>query len=166
MKDIWYVARRLCAAIVGIVLFVAGSLKLMDPVGAGLVVSEYFKFFHLGFLMPVSKAFGVVLALLEAAVGAALISGIWRKTVAWAAMCLTAFFTAVTLVILIGNPDMDCGCFGEAFHLTHVQTFVKNLILCGLCLAAFFPFKSIGEPRKRKYTAFALVMAAVLALTP
>ena len=50
MKDIWYVARRICAVIVGTVLFVAGSLKLMDPVGAGLVVSEYFKFFHLYFI--------------------------------------------------------------------------------------------------------------------
>ncbi len=165
MKDIWYVARRICAVIVGTVLFVAGSLKLMDPVGAGLVVSEYFKFFHLGFLMPLSKALGVFLALLESATGAALITGTWRKTVAWAAMVLTAFFTVVTFAILIGNPDMDCGCFGEAFHLTHVQTFVKNLILCGLCAAAFFPFKSIGEPRGRKYLAFALVMAAVLALT-
>ena len=36
--------------ILGMVLLVAGLLKLMDPVGAGLVMDEYFNFFHLGFL--------------------------------------------------------------------------------------------------------------------
>ena len=50
--------KRICAFIIGLVLFIAGLLKLMDPVGAGLVVEEYFKFLHLGFLIPVSKAVG------------------------------------------------------------------------------------------------------------
>ena len=32
--------KRICAVIVGLVLLVAGLLKLMDPVGAGLVAAE------------------------------------------------------------------------------------------------------------------------------
>ena len=39
--------RRLCAVIVGLVFFVAGILKLMDPVGSMLIVREYFSFLHL-----------------------------------------------------------------------------------------------------------------------
>ena len=46
------IVRRISAIIIGFVFFVAGLLKLMDPVGAGLVVEEYFKFLHLGFLRP------------------------------------------------------------------------------------------------------------------
>lgn len=164
MREFSRLARRVCAALIGVVFFVSGSLKLMDPAGAGLVVAEYFKFFHLGFLVPISKAVAFLLAFAEAIVGVALISGILRKAAAWAATGLTAFFTFVTLAILIGNPDMDCGCFGEAVHLTHAQTFVKNLVLCALCAVAFFPLKNLGEPRKRKYISFALVSAAVLAL--
>ncbi|MBQ5528228.1 MAG: hypothetical protein IIU05_04155, partial [Bacteroidales bacterium] len=57
--------RKVYAIMIGVVFFVAGTLKLLDPVGAGLVVEGYFKFLHIGFLMPVSKATGVALAFLE-----------------------------------------------------------------------------------------------------
>ena len=43
--------KRICAFLIGLVLFVAGLVKLMDPVGAGLVVEEYFKFLHLWSLL-------------------------------------------------------------------------------------------------------------------
>ena len=65
------------AIIIGIVFLLAGLFKLLDPVGAGLVVEEYFRFLHLGFLMPAAKVTGVTLALGESLIGAALISGIW-----------------------------------------------------------------------------------------
>ena len=42
--------KRFCGYIVGFVFFVSGFLKLMDPVGAGLVVDEYYSFMHIGFL--------------------------------------------------------------------------------------------------------------------
>ena len=41
--------KRICALAVGFVLFIAGLLKLMDPVGAGLQMDAYFKFLHLAF---------------------------------------------------------------------------------------------------------------------
>ena len=59
--------------ILGMVLLVAGLLKLMDPVGAGLVMDEYFNFFHLAFLKPASRIIASVLALLETLLGAALL---------------------------------------------------------------------------------------------
>ena len=34
--------RRFCAFIIGAVFFVSGLLKLLDPVGAGLVIGEYY----------------------------------------------------------------------------------------------------------------------------
>ena len=57
-----YRIRRLCAFIIGLVFLLAGIFKLLDPVGAGLVVEEYYRFLHLGFLMPTAKAVGVLLA--------------------------------------------------------------------------------------------------------
>lgn len=149
----------------GLVFFGAGLLKLMDPVGAGLVVDEYFKFFHVSWLGFASKGVGVAMALLETITGAALLAGIWRKTVAVVTSILTIGFTILTLILVIANPEMDCGCFGEAIHLTHLQTFLKNIALCVLCAAAFLPFKDFGETRKAKVIVFGIVAASVIAFT-
>lgn len=165
MKGFHIGLRRLCSVILGLVYFIAGMLKLMDPVGAGLVVDEYLKFFHLGGLAFASKTLGVAMALLETFLGAALIAGIWRKFVAGVTSILTLAFTALTLILVIFNPEMDCGCFGEAVHLTHMQTFLKNVALCVLCAGAFLPVRDYGRTRKSKLVAFWLVAVTVLLFT-
>ena len=156
--------RRFFAAIIGLVFLLSGVLKLLDPTGTMLIVQEYLKFFHLTFLMGIAKPMAVALSLLEALVGAALLAGIWRRLIAAVTMIMMAFFTVVTLILLVKNPDMDCGCFGEAIHLTHFQTFAKNVILCLLCLIAFIPLKKIGEPRPGKYVGFGIAASLILAL--
>jgi len=165
MKSFHIGFRRLCSILLGLVYFIAGMLKLMDPVGSGLVVEEYLKFLHLGGLSFSAKEIGVVLALVETLTGAALIAGIWRKQVAGITSILTAGFTALTLLLVIFNPEMDCGCFGEAIHLTHLQTFLKNILLCLLCAGAFLPVRDYGRTRKSKLVAFWLVAATVLLFT-
>lgn len=153
--------RRFCAILIGIVFFVSGSLKLIDPVGAKLLVDEYLNFFHLGFLKFLSMPLGVFFPVAESVVGAALITGIWRKATAYATMALVGFFTLITLILWIFNPAMDCGCFGEAIHLTHFQSLLKNLILCGLCAVAFFPFRDFGPGKRFKKISFGLVVGGV-----
>ena len=154
--------RRFSAVLIGIVFFVSGILKFMDPVGTSLIVEAYLNFFKLGFLRPVSYFCGVAFAVAETATGAALITGVWRRITAFASLVLTSFFTLVTLVLLIANPDMDCGCFGEAVHLTHAQSFIKNLVILALWALAYIPFRTVGEPAKVKYASFAIVMVSSL----
>ena len=165
MKYIFQRMKRFCGFVTGFVFFLSGIVKLLDPVGAGLVMDGYFDFLHLGFMAPASKFFGVAFALAETIIGTGFITGVWRKTVALSAIILQGFFTLLTLLLVIFNPEMDCGCFGEAIHLTHMQTFIKNIILCILLAAYFFPPSQLGENRKRKYASFALVTASVLAFT-
>lgn len=155
------VVRRISAVIIGFVFFVAGLLKLMDPVGAGLVVEEYFKFFHLGFLRSLSLIIGTGLALVETIIGAALITGVWRRYIAIASAALLAPFTVITLILLIFNPSMDCGCFGEAIHLSHLQSFLKNLALCVLWVLSFIPFSEEEPTRKIKYVSFSIAGISV-----
>lgn len=157
--------KRFCGFLTGFVFFLSGIVKLMDPVGAGLVMDEYFSFLHLGFLSFSAKAAGVIFALAETVIGTALITGVWRKVTAQCAVALQAFFTLLTLLLVIFNPEMDCGCFGEAIHLTHLQTFIKNLILLVLLLAYYIPASQLGETRRKKYISFGLVTASVLAFT-
>lgn len=164
MKKGYNVFRRFCAFVLGAVFLISGILKLMDPVGSEFIMKSYFSFLHIGFMDFSAKFFGVAFALTEAVLGAALMSGVWRKVVGIAVVALTTFFTLLTLVLLIFNPVMDCGCFGEAMHLTHLQTFVKNVILCVLCCGAFIPMRELDRPVKVKYVSFALTACSLVAL--
>lgn len=146
--------RRISAALIGFVFFLAAIFKLMDPVGTGLIIEEYFKFFGTFFLMPCAKALGLAMALAECAVGAALLTDVWHKITGMVTGLFIAFFTILTLVILIANPSMDCGCFGEVVHLTHWQTFLKNIVLALLWALAFLPLKDTGKASSLKYVGF------------
>ena len=155
--------KRFCGYAVGLVFFISGLLKLMDPVGAGLVMKEYFKFLHVGFLSGASTAFGITFAFAETVIGAALITGVWKKAVAPVSIILQGFFTLLTLALVIFKPEMDCGCFGEAIHLTHSQTFIKNIILLGLLLIYYIPAKLLNKPKPKKYVSFGLVTISTAA---
>ena len=153
--------RRVSAIIIGFVFFLAGVLKLMDPVGSALVVEEYLKFLHIGFLNGLSGVIGIGMALLETLLGAALITGVWRKVTAVATGVMLGGFTILTLVLYIRNPRMDCGCFGEALHLTHLQSLLKNVVLLALWALAFLPFSKIDRTRKVKYVSFPIAAVSV-----
>lgn len=155
--------KRFCGYIAGFVFFIGGLLKLVDPVGAGLVMDSYFDFLRIGFLSPAAKFSGIVFALIETVAGAALITGVWRKVSGIVALSLQVFFTLLTTLLVIFNPEMDCGCFGEAVEMTHLQTFWKNVVLLALLLAYTLPLKHIGKPKKKKYVSFAVVTLSVVA---
>ena len=42
--------KRFCGFITGFVFVISGILKLLDPVGTGLIMDGYLDFLHLGFL--------------------------------------------------------------------------------------------------------------------
>lgn len=165
MKYLILRLKRFCGFLAGFVFFIAGIFKLLDPVGAGLVMKEYMDFLHLGFLSGIAKVAAVVLAFAETVIGTALVTGIWRKATAFVSLVFQIFFTILTLFLVIFNPEMDCGCFGEAIHLTHLETFIKNIILLALLLAFAFPFRYLGGPKKHKYASFAIVTVSVLVFT-
>ena len=154
--------RRFFAFVIGLVLFASGCLKLLDPVGTGLIVSDYFKFFHTGFLSPVAGVAGALLALLEGITGASLITGAYRKFSALSATVLIGFFTVVTLILWVSGTDMDCGCFGRAIRLTPAQSLLKNLVLALLAVAAFIPYRDYGAERPGKKAAFILTAVSLV----
>ena len=157
--------RRLLAFIAGAVYVFSGISKLLDPVGAALVMEAYMDFFHVGFMSVAAKPLAVALALLEAVLGSALMTGVWRKVAAISAFALQGFFTLVTIVLVVFNPEMDCGCFGNVAHLSHIQSLVKNVILCLMLVGAFVPLRELGVPKARKYVSFAIVTLSLLLFT-
>ena len=118
---------------------------------------------HIGFLEPAAKPLGAMLALIEAILGTGLITGVWRKLITPITLGLQVLFTLITLILVIFKPEMDCGCFGEAVHLSHEETFIKNIILFTLLLIYYIPPRLLGEAKKRKYISFSIVTASVIA---
>jgi hypothetical protein len=154
--------KRFCGFITGFIFLISGILKLMDPVGAGLIVKEYFDFLHISFMDIAAKPTGVFFALSEAILGAGLITGVWRRVITPVILGLQIFFTVITAILLIFNPEMDCGCFGEAVHLSHGETFIKNIILLTLLLIYYIPAKHLGDTKKKKYVSFGIVTVSVI----
>ena len=157
------IVRRLSAVLLGFVFFLSGVLKIMDPVGARLVAEEYLKFLHLGFLTGLGGVLGTGMALLEALLGAALITGVWRKITGVVTGVLMGFFTLLTVLLYIKNPPMDCGCFGEIIHLTHLQSLLKNIALLAVWALAFLPLRKQEPTRKIKFVNFPIAALSVCA---
>lgn len=154
--------RRMGAVLLGAVLLFGGLVKLMDPLGSQLVMESYLRFMHLGFLNFAAGALSLVFNLLECVLGAALVAGLFPLVAGAATGVLMLFYTVLTLALLIVNPSMDCGCFGELVHLTHLQSFLKNIVLMLLWALAFFPVQRQVPQRKHRYAAFGIVMCASL----
>lgn len=155
-------SRRLSAFILGAVFLVGGLFKLMDPVGSTLVMEGYLNFLHLGFLKSLAEYASLFFNLLECFIGISLISGIWVRVMRNLTLALLSFFTLLTLLLLIFNPEMDCGCFGQVLHLSHLQSFLKNIVLFALWAIAFLPYaRSYPRPLYRKIlsgVAYAMVI--------
>lgn len=129
--------RGLCRILFALTFIVSGVLKLLDPVGTGLIVKEYLGVLSLDALEACSVGLGVALSVSEFLIGICVLSGLRIRIVAWAALLLMVFFTALTGYLMLYNPISDCGCFGEAIHLTNTQTFIKNVVLLALAILIF-----------------------------
>ncbi len=151
--------RKCCSIVVGLVYVASGLLKVMDPVGTGLIVEAYFRFMHLPESVFVAKILGVVLGALETAVGFAAVFCVWPRITRWIMLGMQITFTLVSLALVIWNPQMHCGCFGEAIHLTHWQTFIKNIVLMGMLWFAYFPLWEAVKTKMWQYIAFASSVA-------
>lgn len=162
MRELRQSQRRFCAIVIGLVFLLSGIFKLMDPVGTRLIVEGYYRFFHVAFLQPTALVFGLLLSLAEALTGAALVAGVYRKAAAWSACILLLIFTLVTFLLWITGSRMECGCFGEAIHLTPFQSLLKNGVLLLLWVGSFLPLRDLQDARRGKYVCFWAVAASLL----
>jgi len=131
------ILRLLSRIIVGILFMFSGTVKAIDPLGSAYKFNDYFQAFHLEFLKPVSLVLAILLCTAEFISGFSVLSGYRQRTGIWGVMILMLIFTPLTLILALTNPVSDCGCFGDAIHLTNWQTFGKNIVLMILTLILF-----------------------------
>jgi triosephosphate isomerase len=107
----------------------SGIAKAIDPLGSAYKFHDYFVAFNMTWLDFLSLPLGIFMCTAEFISGFAVISGIRKKEGMLGVSLLMIIFTPLTLILAITNPVTDCGCFGDAIHLTNWQTFWKNIIL-------------------------------------
>lgn len=130
--------RAISRILAGLVFLLAGFMKLADPVGNGLVVSEYLKLIGISNAPTLSLWLGMLLSAAETLIGISILLGLRMKFASKVLLGFVSFFTLLTLYLAIFNPISDCGCFGEAIILTNWETFYKNLLLVVAALIIFF----------------------------
>jgi hypothetical protein len=121
--------RQLSAIIVGLVFIFSGVVKGIDPLGSAYKFHDYFLAFNMLWIDWLSLPLGILLCTAEFLAGFSVISGIRQKTGILVVLLLMLLFTPLTFVLALNNPVSDCGCFGDAIHLTNWQTFWKNVVL-------------------------------------
>jgi hypothetical protein len=129
--------------IIGLTFIFSGTVKAIDPLGFAYKFHDYFMAFNLGFLDWFSLPLAILLCTAEFAAGVSVLTGIRQKTGIWIIMILMVIFTPLTFILALTNPVSDCGCFGDAIHMTNWQTFWKNVILISLALVLYKERKQI-----------------------
>lgn len=137
------ILRIVARIIVGLTFIFSGFVKAIDPLGSAYKFHDYFQAFNIGFLDVISLPLGILLCTAEFIAGFAVISGIRQKTGIWVVILLMAIFTPLTFILALANPVSDCGCFGDAIHLTNWQTFWKNIIILSFAIIVFINRKQM-----------------------
>lgn len=107
----------------------SGVAKCIDPTGTSLKFNEYLLYFGLGSLTDFTMGLAWVMSILEFVIGFNLLMGHVKKLTLFLAACMMLFFTPLTLWLACTDAIQDCGCFGDALHLSNWQTFGKNVVL-------------------------------------
>ncbi len=133
---------------IGILFIFSGLIKLNDPVGTEIKLEEYFEVFatdfHPAFLMlkPVAMELGMIMIVLEIALGVAVLVFYRMELTATLLLILIVFFTFLTGYSHFTNAVTDCGCFGDAIKLTPKESFIKDLVLLVFIMHLFWYRKS------------------------
>jgi len=154
---------------VGILFIISGLIKLNDPVGFSYKLAEYFSepVFNLPFLVPFSLPLALFLVIIEVLLGIMLLIGYKSKFTIWSLLLMIVFFTFLTFYSAYYNVVKDCGCFGDALHLTPWQSFTKDVILL-FFIFILFANKKLVKPLFNKgiqnlITSVGMVLAIFMA---
>lgn len=130
---------------VGILFIISGLIKLNDPIGFSYKLDEYFStaVFNMPFFVPYTLAIALFLVILEVVLGVMLLIGYKSKITIWSLLLLVILFTFLTFYSAYFDVVKDCGCFGDALHLTPWQSFSKDIILLVFILVLFFNQKYV-----------------------
>lgn len=121
----------------------SGFVKAVDPMGTVYKMADYAEAFGLAVPPGLLLVGAVVLILWEYVMGVCLFFGLYRRFYLSASIFFLAVMTPLTLYIALRNPVSDCGCFGDAVVLTHLQTLGKNVALLLMSIVVLVGYRRV-----------------------
>lgn len=115
--------------VVGGVFIFSGFTKGVDPWGTAYKITDYLTAMGLQDWTGTALFIAVALAAIEFMLGVAIAVGAYRRSAPVLALVLMLVMTPLTLWLAVTGAVPDCGCFGDALHLSNWATFFKNLLL-------------------------------------
>ena len=124
---------NLCRIIVALTFIFSGFVKAIDPIGLQYKLQDYLGTIGIPGFLPdwMLLIMAVLLAAVEFCMGIFLLFAIQRRLISKLIVVFMSIMTLITVWLVVANPVKDCGCFGDALHLTNTETLVKNIILLG-----------------------------------
>lgn len=149
---------------VGVLFIISGLIKLNDPVGFSYKLAEYFSepVFNMPFLEPLALGLAIFLVILEVVLGVMLLVGYKSKLTIWFLLLLIIFFTFLTFYSAYFDVVKDCGCFGDALHLTPWQSFTKDIVLLFFILILFINKKLVKPLFLNKNVTNIITLASIV----
>lgn len=124
-----------CRLVVSATFVFSGLVKLIDPHGTAYKIHDYLVALQLIDLFSadyLTLIMSIALGVMEFTLGILLFCSIRRRSTIVLMAILTSFYTPLTLWLAITDAVTDCGCFGDAVHLSNWQTFGKNVVLLAM----------------------------------
>ena len=114
---------------VGGVFIYSGFTKAIDPWGSCYKITDYLAAMGLTEWTGTALFVAVALAVIEFVLGVVIAVGAYRRGSPILALILMLVMTPLTLWLAMTGAVPDCGCFGDALHLSNWATFGKNVLL-------------------------------------
>jgi len=156
---------NLSRVLVGVLFIISGFIKANDPLGFSYKLDEYFVVFNMPWLSFASLFLAVVICAFEIGLGVAMLIGAKMVHTVWSSLIMIVFFTFLTFYSWKFDVVKDCGCFGDALHLTPFQSFMKDVILLALILFIFLKrhqIKPLFGHRSSTFVAYGGFLASVI----
>lgn len=155
--------------IVGVLFIFSGLVKANDPHGLSYKMQEFFERWaadgflpsFLNWLHQFSLEFSIIMIALEIVVGVGLLLGAYKKFFVWITFLLMIFFTWLTGYAALSGKIATCGCFGDCFPLSSMQSFMKDIILIVLSIILLFGIKHIKPLFSRGLSNILLALAVL-----
>lgn len=113
----------------GALFIFSGFVKGIDVWGTLYKFEEYFSVWHIDVWHHLLLCGVFILCIYEFVIGVLLITGCLRRTSPILAMLFMAIMLPLTIWIAVADPISDCGCFGDAIHLSNWMTLWKNVVI-------------------------------------
>lgn len=120
--------------LVGALFIYSGFVKLIDLWGFIYKIEEYLGVWGFSIPRSVNLVAALLLSTAELVSGVMLLTGCYKRSVAWFLTAMMAFMLPLTAYIYFADPVSDCGCFGDAFVISNGATFLKNIVLTAMLL--------------------------------